>query len=346
MRSFTDLTGKVGLVPSNLVSKLGRVERATGLEHRYHKISPATLEDLAHRARVESIRASSAIEDVIVDPRTLARIAAGRSPTTRSEAEVAGYRDALDRLMADDSPATLKVPRVLEIHRNLFTYTDSAGDGLKEHDNRVVDVMPDGTRVDRFVPVSAAETPFYLRELLERFDSSLVTQAHHPIVLTGLCVLDFLVIHPFDNGNGRVARLITTALLRSQGYEVVRYVAIEGLVDRTSDAYYRALKESTYGWHEGEHDVWPWLTYLIDRVAEGYEILDHMLAESNPTVTKSQQVEAAVGARGGQPFSRSEIRDELPGVSDATITRVLQRLRDQGQIRSSGSGPDAVWHRA
>lgn len=345
MRSFVDLDERLGMVPAALVSRIARLERLAGRENRYHRQAPAVLEDLADRARVESVRASSAIEDVVIDGQALARIARGGQPRTRPEAEVAGYRDALDHLYASGPETPFDIPRLLALHRDLFGHVDGPRGRLKDHDNRVVDLQADGTRVDRFVPIPAVETPFYLRELHQRFDQAVEQPTHHRVLLIGLYVLDLLVIHPFDNGNGRVARLATTHLLRSHGYEVVRYVAVEGLVDKTSDDYYACLKASTDGWHEGRHDVWPWLGYLTARITEGYEAFDAQMAASSSADGKAARAEAAIGSRGDHPFSKAELCDDLPGVSPSTVSRVLRRLRAEGRITAMGSGPGTLWVR-
>lgn len=346
VRSFVDLDGRLGMVPAALVNRIARLERLAGRENRYHRQAPAVLDDLADRARVESVRASSAIEDVVIDGQALTRITRGGQPRTRPEAEVAGYRDALDHLYATEPGMPFDISRLLTLHRDLFGHVDGPRGRLKDHDNRVVDLQADGSRVDRFVPVPAIETPFYLRELHERFAQSIEQSIHHHVLLIGLYILDLLVIHPFDNGNGRVARLATTHLLRSQGYEVVRYVAVEGLVDKTSDDYYASLKASTDGWHQGHHDVWPWLDYLTARVTEGYEAFDAQMAASSIAEGKAARVEAAVVARGEQPFSKAELCDALPGVSSATVSRVLRRLRSDGRITAVGVGPSTLWVRA
>lgn len=345
MRSFVDLDTRLARVPGAVVQKLAQIERAAGREDRYRKQMPVMLESLSYRARIESVRASSAIEDIVLEQRRLERIVRGARPRTRSEEEVAGYRDALDHLFAGDRPFDFDLTELLRLHRLLFGHTESPGGQLKHDDNRVVDTLPDGLRVDRFRTIPARDTPFYVRELHHFLNDALRQERHHPVFLIGVYVLDLLVIHPFDNGNGRVARLATTALLRAKGYDVVRYVAVEGLVDRTSDEYYASLKASTDGWHEGRHDVWPWLTYLIERIAEGYRTFDDLAQQVERPGNKAARVEQQVIELGPRVFNRDDVRAALPDVGDATITRVLKKLRDEERIRLVGHGPNARWER-
>lgn len=345
MRSFVDLDERLERVPAEIVQRIARIERAAGAEDRYRNQTPALLETLAHRARIESIRASSAIEDIVVEQRRLERIVRGSMPRTRSEAEVAGYRDALDYVIGADPAFEFGVSDLLRVHRLLFAPTDTPGGTFKAVDNRVVDTLDDGRKVDRFLTVPARQTDFYISELHHRFAETRSADRHHPILLTGLYILDLLVIHPFDNGNGRTARLATTALLRGAGFEVVRYVAVEGLVDRTSGEYYATLKASTERWHDGRHDVWPWLGYLVARIEEGYRDFDRLVQAARPAGNKSERVERQILELGDRIFTRDDVRAALPDVGDATITRVLRSLRDSGRILLIESGTNARWER-
>lgn len=345
MRSFTDIDERLGQVPAPIVQGLARIERAAGAEDRYRNQKPTLLNSLAHRARIESIRASSAIEDIVLEQRRLERIVKGAVPRTRSETEVAGYRDALDSIIQSHEKRSFSTTDLLRLHRLLFSRTDSFGGGLKVDDNRVVDQLEDGRKVDRFTTVSARETSFYISELHRRLEEELTRDCHHRILVIGVYILDLLVIHPFDNGNGRVARLATTALLQNAGFDVVRYVAVEGLVDRTSDRYYATLKASTEKWHDGQHDVWPWLGYLIERIDEGYKTFDELVQRDHPTESMAERVEHHILRVGKRIFTRDDVRAALPDIGDGTITRVFHVLRDRGDIQLLGRGANARWER-
>lgn len=347
MRTFTDLDDRLRMVPAPVVRSLAAIERGAGRAQLYARQLPLLLDQLAHRARIESVRASSAIEQVIVpEARLRAVVDRGQSPRTRPESELAGYRDALDLVLRSPEPAApFTTALVLRLHRCLWAHTASPGGRLKEADNRVVDRHHDGSRVDRFRTVPARDTPFFVSELHDRLEVAFDARDHHPVLLTAAYALDLLVIHPFENGNGRVARLATTALLLRSGFDVVRYVPVEGLIDRTSDRYYETLKASTDGWHDGSHDVWPWCEYLAERIAQAYEVFEDRAGAIMPVGSKQARVRSVVASLLEPTFSFDEIRAALPGVSDATIRLTLQRLREEGAVEALGQGRSARWRR-
>ncbi len=231
-QSFLDLDRHLASVPGPVVTQLSEVDVGRGRADLFRVQLPALLDELADRARIASITASSALEGVVVpDLARAAAIIGGRAATlrTRSEQELAGYRSALDYLFADDW-RPLNAGLLLHLHRELFSHTEAPGGRWKEVDNLVVDRSPDGTIAVRFVPVPASRTPTVTADLLQRYDAALAERRHHPVLLTGLLVLDLLTIHPFEDGNGRVARALTNALLDGAGYGVGRYVSIEQLI--------------------------------------------------------------------------------------------------------------------
>lgn len=345
MRTFTDLNARLGTVPAPVVRSLAAIERGAGRSQVFARQLPLLLDQLARRARIESVRASSAIEQVVVpDARLRAVVDRGRAPRTRPEAEIAGYRDALDAILRSPEASSMTNAYLLRLHRLLWAPTASPGGRLKEADNRVVERRPGGLRVDRFRTVSARDTPFFVSELHDRLDVALGASDHHPVLLTGAYALDLLVIHPFDDGNGRVARLATTALLLAADFDVVRYVPVEGLIDRTSDRYYESLRDSTDGWHDGTHDVWPWLGYLAERIAEAYQVFEDRADVAVSAGAKQDRVRSVILLMKGT-FSFDDVRAALPGVSDGTIRKVLKRLRDEQEVELLSQGRNARWRR-
>ncbi|HEY2578865.1 MAG TPA: Fic family protein [Streptosporangiaceae bacterium] len=235
MRRFADLDALIGLVPAHVVTRLSAIDFGRGSEALYHDQMPGLLTELADRARVQSITASSAIEGIIVADTGRAQRIINRQATTlrnRSEQELAGYRDAQDYLFQQDW-RPLNAGLILHLHRLLFAHTTMPGGTFKTEDNLVVDRSPDGSTTVRFKPVSAESTPFAVDDLIERYKQAVAAGEHHPVLLSGLFILDLLVIHPFEDGNGRVARLLTGAMLSEHGYTVGRYVSLEqAIADR------------------------------------------------------------------------------------------------------------------
>ena len=348
MESFVDLGRCLDRVPGAVVTRLARVDTGRGREELFRNQLPALLIELANRARVASITASSALEGVVVaDHARAAAIISGRAAAlrTRSEQELAGYRAALDYLFADDW-RPLNVGLLLHLHRELFARTNTPGGQFKDSDNLVVDRSPDGLVEVRFVPVPAARTEYYIVELIDRYRDAMANHTHHPVLLVGLFVLDLLTIHPFTDGNGRVVRALTNALLDASGYTVGKYVSLEQLIAEDADGYYEALLKSTHGWHERRHDPWPWLTYFVDVLARAYERFEQGAAANRSTGTKQDRVRDYVTRHAPRIFKIADIRAALPGVSDPTIRLALDRLKREGIVRPQGTGRAAVWVRA
>jgi len=304
------------------------------------------LEALRQQARIESVTASSAIEGVVVEATRVPALVSDRTDgrfRNRNEAEFAGYRAAMDYLQEDDL-GPLSVGLVLRLHRLLFQFTEGRGGHFKLDDNVVVDRRPDGSRPIRFKPVSALATPWFTEEL--RADSALAGDEHHPLLVAAAFALDLLCIHPFADGNGRVARLVTAYLLTRADYGVGRFISIEQLIYETKDTYYAALGQSTVGWFDdGQHTLWPWAGYLVERLATAYDRLEARVAASTTGGTKQDRVRDFVLFQGPATFTIADIRAALPGVSDQTIRMVLSELRRVGRVAVDSVGRGARWRR-
>ncbi|HEY5822443.1 MAG TPA: Fic family protein [Propionibacteriaceae bacterium] len=345
MLSFVDLDRSLGSVPGPVVTQLSRVDLGRGREELFRNQLPALLTELAHRARIASITASSALEGVVVaDESRAAAIIAGKAPVlrSRSEQEFAGYRSALDYLFTQDwQPLNLGL--LLHLHRDLFAHTAMPGGRLKESDNLVVDRSPDGTVEVRFVPVPAARTEYFTAELIERYREATRDGHHHPVLLIGLFVLDLLTIHPFTDGNGRVVRALTNALLDDAGYAVGTYISVEQLIAESADDYYAALLASTHGWHEQNNDPWPWLSYFVTILARAYARFEQRAASDRSSGTKQDRVREYVLDHAPTIFRIADVRLALPGVSDPTIRLALDQLKRDGLATPDGRGRSAVW---
>lgn len=343
--SFVDLERSLAAVPGPVVTQLRRVDIGRGREELFANQLPALLSELAHRARIASITASSALEGVVVenDDRAAA-IIAGRATVlrSRSEQEFAGYRSAWDYLFTQPW-RPLNVGLLLHLHRELFARTAVPGGRFKESDNLVVDRAPDGSIEVRFVPVPAARTEYYTVELVDRYRQAIDSARHHPLLLIGLFVLDLLTIHPFADGNGRVVRALTNALLDDCGYAVGRYVSVEQLIAESADEYYAALLASTHGWHAQQNDPWPWLSYLVTTLARAYDHFEQRTTTDRSAGTKQDRVREYVLEHAPTIFRIADVRAALPGVSDPTIRLVLEQLKTEKRVNSAGRGRSAVW---
>lgn len=287
------------------------------------------------------------LEGVVVENRGRAAAIIANKPTelrTRSEQEFAGYRAALDYLFAEDW-RPLNVGLLLHLHRLLFAETTATGGTFKQSDNLVVDRSPDGVHTVRFKPVSAARTEQYAADLIDRYVEAVKANHHHPVLLVGLFVLDLLIIHPFADGNGRVARALTNALLAEAGNGVGRYVSLEQLIAESSDDYYQALLDSTHDWHDHSNDPWSWLMYFTTLLARGYARFAEGVAADRSGGTKSERVREHIVSHSPPVFAISDVRAALPGISDPTIRLVLNELKHEGLLKPQGTGRSAVWLR-
>jgi Fic family protein len=347
MKSFLDLDLTLGSQPRDLGPILSRIDVGKGKEQLFEDQRPEVLRRLAEDARVASIKASNAIEGVVVDTDRAELIADGSQRyRNRNEKEFAGYRDAIDLLMREGPESELTLPFVLHLHRLLFRYSDGRGGNLKKDPNVIVSYERGGRNIV-FMPVPPEETEFALSELLARYQASISARGAHPIVLIGAFILDFLAIHPVADGNGRLARLLTTHELLRSGYGIARYVSIENRIYESKNTYYKALYDSQRGWHDGRHAAWPWISYLGRVLEVAYvdferEVLDAAEGQGS----KQERVRDYILREAPTTFRRRDVERALPDISVATVRLVLAELRESGEIAAEGSGRAAVWRKA
>lgn len=350
MKSFQDVDQTFADMPAPLSVILNRVDRASGRQQLYEDQMPQLLNGLAAQTKVESIRASNAIEGVEVDDDRAERLAeAADRPTfrNRSEKEFAGYADALNSLMQAETLELLTVPRLLRFHRTMFAHTGARGGYLKQEDNKIAGPDTDGGRRIIFEPPSWQYTESLSVGLCEAYQDAMQSALAHPLVLLAAFILDLLAIHPVLDGNGRMARLATTHELLRLGYGVARYVSVEQRVYESKNSYYTALEQSQRGWHEGAHSIWPWTEYLVRVLEQSYGDFENRVADSRGTAQMNKQARVRQWVLNQAPteFRFGEVRRALPGVSDPTIRLVLRALRNEGELLSLGTGRGARWQR-
>lgn len=347
MHTFRVLNKQIGLVPAAVARTLGAVDTARGREDAFRLHRPQVLEALVDVARIQSTEASNAIEQIVAPRKRIeALVAQKTTPRNRSEAEIAGYRAVLDLIHENALEIPFRPSVVEQLHRDLYQYTSVPAGRWKAVENAIEEELPDGTRRVRFQTVSAADTPAAMEELHSRFLDAKDAGEHHPLLLIGSYVFDFLAIHPFRDGNGRMARLLTLLLLYQSGYGVGRYVSLERLVNDARDGYYDSLQAAGQGWHSDEHTIWPWLEYLLGILLVAYrEFEDRVGTVADGRGAKSAAIEQFIRGRIADEFTIADVRDASIGASDSLIGKVLARLRDEGLIQSLGTGRSARWRR-
>jgi len=350
MRSFGDPSTAFDGMPARLGVLLGRVDVGRGREELYRDQLPALLHSLADQTRIASIRASNAIEGIDIPQDRAERLAAPEPPRSRnrSEAEFAGYRDAIDALMQAEQLDPPTPALMLRLHRQLYAYTKATGGQLKREDNVIGERGLYGVRRIAFEPPPWQQTEGLIQGLYAGYLAAVDESAAHPLVLLAAFVLDLLAIHPFEDGNGRVARLLTTHELLRLGYGVARYISIEQRIFEQRDGYYDVLEASQRGWHDGEQLTWPWTEYLVSVLADCYADFEGRVAagRGSASMTKAERVLHWVAEAAPTEFRLADVRRAVPGASDPTIRLALRSLRDEGKLSSVGSGRGALWRRA
>lgn len=317
-----------------------------GKQDLFRQQTPETLDALRVAACIESTESSNRIEGIEAPRGQLEKIVLhNAAPRNRSEQEIAGYRDAL-ALIHESAPHMPLSPRlVLQLHQNIYRYLPGEGGEWKSIDNEIAELRTDGSRRIRFRPTPAIATPQAMDDLFSGWGHAHSTQAAEPLVLVPLLVLDFLCIHPFRDGNGRTARLLTLLALYQSGYEVGHYISLERVIEESKETYYEALEASSRNWHEGTHDAFPWLRYFWGMLLRAYKEFEERVGTITPgRGTKTRQVREAA-LRQITLFSISDIERAAPGVGRDMVRVVLRQLRDEGLLVSTGAGRAAKWRR-
>lgn len=332
------------LIPNHLVGQLTAIYEFKGKERLYQVQAPEILAALQSSAIIESTESSNRIEGVIASPERVRQIVGhGAAPANRPEAEIAGYRDVLGQIHASHQFIPITPNVILQFHRDMFTYTSARAGVWKAVENTIEATTPDGRKEVVFLPVSAFATPAAMDELCSDFAQTTATGSPDPLLATAAFVLDFLSIHPFVDGNGRLARLLTTLLFYKAGFTVARYVGIERLVEKTKPSYYESLRASSEGWHEGQHSLIPWWEYFLGITLAAYTELDQKLG-GGELPSKADRVRLAVQAM-SPVFSKAELTGLCPEISDRTVKRVLDELRAEGKIEVAKRGRNAMWRK-
>lgn len=331
-------------IEPRLLAQLTSIHQFRGRQEMYEQQVPKVLESLRRSAIIESTESSNRIEGVVASPERIRQIVGlGAEPATRSEAEIAGYRDVLATIHGSHPHMPATPNTILQLHRDLYRLAGVAGGTWKNSDNTIEATLADGSREVIFRPVAAFLTPAAMDALCREFNAARNTKVTDDLILIAAFVLDFLCIHPFLDGNGRVARLLTTLVLYQSGFTVARYVSIERIVEQTRESYYATLRSSSEGWHEGKHSIRPWLEYFFGLVLAVYRDLDQRL-KTSALPTKSARVGVAIEQLPAQ-FTVEQVERACPGVSRPTIKLAMKRLREQGGIEVARGGRHAIWRK-
>lgn len=344
MQTFRALERHLGLIPASIAQQLGAIDVGRGRQDAFRLQHPEVLETLRQIAVIQSVEASNAIEQITAPRTRIEKLVAERTaPANRSEEEIAGYRSVLATIHASAHAIPFTPNVVLQLHRDLYRFTGTPGGRWKGSDNVVTETLPSGEVVARFRPVSAFDTPGAMAELHERLGQEWAAQTYPRLLLTAAYVLDLLVIHPFQDGNGRMARLLSLLLLYQADYEIGRFVSLEQLIAESRETYFESLARSTAGWHDGEHDLRPWISYFLGVVAAASRRFEERVGSVSGRGSKAELVRAFIRANVSDTFTVADIRRAVPGVSDSYLWRLFGELKREGLIERVGAGRGARW---
>ncbi|MSR77402.1 MAG: Fic family protein [Candidatus Omnitrophica bacterium] len=342
MNSFKTNTPKI---PTSAVWLLTDISEYKGKQDLYTRQSPQALKSLLEMALIESTESSNRIEGVTVDHHRLKPLVIGHSkPRDRSEEEIAGYRRALDLIHKNHAKLRINAEMIQELHRLSRGESWDAGK-WKEKDNDIIKKYPDGRVEVIFKPVSAKETPKFIEQMCLAYQHTVAQSKFPPLYAVACLILDFLSIHPFRDGNGRVSRLLTLLALYQHGFQVGRYISIERVIEQSKETYYETLNRSSQHWHQAKHDITPWLNYFLGLVLAGYKEFENRAGNVKPLRgAKTTIVENAIKSQIGD-FGIADIERQCPGVSRPMIRVVLEQMRDKDLIKSTGTGRSAKWRK-
>jgi len=344
MNSFRK-TEKDLRLPLSVVWLMNSISEYKGRQELYSRQSPQLLKSLVEIAMIESAESSNRIEGVTVEKSRLKPLIIGRSkPKDRSEDEVAGYRNALDLIHKKHVSLDISTQTIRQLHRLSHAGSGDAGQ-WKQKDNEIIRKNENGKIEIIFKPVSASSTPEAVKQLALAYKHS-IEQLRYPGLYTVAClILDFLCIHPFRDGNGRVSRLLTLLALYQNGYEVGKYISLERIIEQSKETYYEALRKSSCRWHEAKHEVEPWLCYFLGTINSAYrEFEQRAVGIKSARGAKTENVIQAINDQAGE-FSVSEIERLCPAVSRDMIRTVFRQLQRQKKIVCLGRGQSAKWKR-
>jgi Fic family protein len=346
MHTFRTLDRQIGMVHGSMAVALGAIDSMQGTQSASRERRPEALKTLTEIARIQSVESSNAIENIRASVERIQKLVVqSATPTNRDEQEIAGYRAVLDTIHADAVHIPFTPSVVEQLHRDLYQFTNIPAGRWKSGENSIQEVGPDGTRTVRFQTIPALATPAAMEELHERFAATRESGEHHPLLLIGCYVFDFLAIHPFTDGNGRISRLLTLLLLYQAGYDVGRFISLERLVDDTRETYYEALRAAGHGWHQDKHDIGPWLRYFLGIITAAYRELGRSADAVSGRGSKREAIRRFIDLSIVDEFTVADIRRAVPAASQSYISKTLARLRDEGVIEPMGVGRNARWRR-
>ena len=335
------------LLTPNIVSLLTKIHEYKGEQNLFIESNSDKLTELLEIAKIQSTEASNKIEGICTSDDRLKKLVMDKTmPKTRNEKEIAGYRDVLTTIHENYEYIPIRSNYLLQLHGDLYKFTGlSVGGKYKSVDNVIAEIDVNGNRSIRFQPIEAWQTPEAINNICEAYNDAL-NDGIDPLLIMPMFILDFLCVHPFNDGNGRMSRLLTLLLLYKSGYIVGKYISIEKLIERSKDTYYETLKASSTGWHEGTNDYIPFVEYYLGVIIASYrEFSSRVQTLIESGMSKPEKVREIIRNHVGK-ITKAQIMQKCPDISLVTVQRTLAELVEKNEVIkiSGGRYTSYIWN--
>ena len=347
MKNFDYITNPAKLLTPEIVQMVGSIHEHKGKQELFLEANIDELKTLLEVALIQSTGASNRIEGIFTSDKRLEELVSQKAePRNRSEQEIAGYREVLATIHESYEYITPRPNIILQLHRDLYSYSQgNIGGTHKNSDNVIAETDAEGHQKARFIPVPAFQTAEAIDELCAHFLEAWEANLIDKLILIPMFILDFLCIHPFNNGNGRMSRLLTLLLFYKAGYIVGKYVSMEMLIEKTKETYYEALQASSVGWHEDENSYEPFVKYYLGIMLKAYNEFENRVEHLKyHNLSKPDRIKAVIDNKVGK-ITKKEIMELCPDISKVTVERTLTDLVKSGYIAKVGAGPSTGYVR-
>ena len=331
---------------SEILGYIAAIYKEAGKQELYLKQRPEELEKLVEIAKVQSTEASNAIEGIVTTNTRIRQLVEEKTaPRNRDEQEIAGYRDVLNIIHKSFDAIPITQNYILQLHKILYSHMNNPMAGrTKSVQNYISVTYPDGHTEILFTPLAPFETPEALDKICQEYNRVIGNMEVEPLIAIPIFIHDFLCIHPFNDGNGRMSRLLTTLLLYRSGFHVGKYISLEAKIAKDKDLYYAALNQAQHGWHEGTEDAVPFIKYLLGTILAAYKDFGDrfdIVAEKLPAV---DVVRKATQNKIGR-FTKQEIRELCPALSLSSVEGALRKMVASGELKREGAGKNTCYFR-
>ncbi len=331
---------------SEILGLIAAIYKEAGKQEMYLKQRPEELEKLVEIAKVQSTEASNAIEGIVTTSTRIRQLVEEKTaPRNRDEQEIAGYRDALNIIHENFDAIPITRNYILQLHKVLYSHMSNPMAGqTKNVQNYISATYPDGHTETLFTPLAPFETPEALDRICDEYNRVIGNMEAEPLIVIPIFIHDFLCIHPFNDGNGRMSRLLTTLLLYRNGFYVGKYISLEAKIAQNKDLYYAALCQAQEGWHEGTEDAVPFIKYLLGIILSAYRDFEDRFSLVEQKKPALETVRQATLNKIGR-FSKQDIRELCPALSVSSIEGALRKLVASGELKREGNGKNTCYYR-